>query len=366
MKLLHACNNKLNKWYVVDTVSQEKFRLTKKELIELYKSEGVYNIKVYGDQVKGNNYSLYRFNDLVSNGRSYVFMKIIKNNSVAGYLVVSATGDIKTYSVDDLYYLSKFTGLVNVDVDELKKGNLVLLDNTYKIKDLTNKTLQYTYDVEDYMKLYNRYKRYGFSTDKPKVGEYSPVFDTGFNLESLQVESNYESFTKNHKFVVALINSAKILEVNPVYEHIEIEYTDNKYRYNLKNLIGYAINFEVSHKGQVYTRQIIVDKADKKLLTVLSKVNKFSGNGFKDLVTYKNHIISGNDGTVTSDEAENTEEFIGRYKDMLNKVKCGQVVQLSLTSGKYIDKDNDIVLKIRNNLKINAIENRYLLNIISK
>lgn len=371
MKLLYAFNQRRNRWYVIDDNTKEEISLKKKELIELYKNEGVHNIKVYGDEIKGLGYSLSRFTDSVPNGRAYVFRQMLKDGATKYYVVTTAKGEIMSLTEPELYKMARETGLVNIDTDKFREGHIKLLDNTYEINNVSTKSLQYKYDIEDYIKLYKRYKKFGFSFDKPKVGEYSAVFDVAFNLDAMKVESDFESFMKNHKIVVSLINSSNIISAQPIYENVTVGYSDGKYRYKAETVLGYLLTFTLYVDGQAYTREVIIDKTDKKLTSVIKNncIIKFNSKGFKNLVTYDYVEKSNIDGFITKDELDKKAELSETCKEVIEISKSGQEVVFRLVNGAYVSlvgEDKQGELKLRNNIKINALEHKNLLNKLLK
>lgn len=369
MKILYAFNFRSNKWYVVDVTTGKTEVLSKRVLIEHCKSDGdIFNIKAYGQDVQGNGYSLTRLPDYVSNGRIFVYRQIVKNGQVVGYKAVTALGRLFDINGADLHKYNVTTGIVNIDTRNIKYGILKLLDNSYKVHNINTNTLKYEYDIEDYLKLFKKYTQFGWSRDKAQMAEYSPVFDVAFSLDNVNVESNMEAFTRNHKIVVSLLNSgASIDTVYTVYDTIKISRSSvNSLVYTLEKPVGYLVAYSIVIGGKRYTRDILVSNKDSKILAILS-----GSKAKADVGTLKRCVIYGDkpsglmDGLETREDREVNGSVLEEYKRFNKSIQEGTEVELHLINGEYKASSGE-VFKLRNDIKINSIENKYLLSKLLK
>lgn len=364
MKLLYALNKKLNRYYVVDTDTRKLYELSKLSLIDMHKETPIYNINIYDGEIKGKSVSLGRFNDRRMDGRVYVYRVRTKSGSIFCYDLTTSFGNLVSIKVSDIHKVSQMYGIINISPKSLDVGGIVLIDGTYETVDETSKTLNYVYDIEDYLMLFNAYERYGFSQDKQVTDTYRPVFGVSFTLEDSRVESNIDSFIKNHKLLVTLLNRAKEIDYAiPVCNKVILWKENNTLKFSAQDLLGYLIHFRILINDIEYSRDVIVDKVDKKIMSLItkSKVQTLKFSNFQSMVSYKGEIESDIDGIVTIKEFNDTERFEDSFQKFKSKaIKVGRV-ELHLVNGVYKD-DSDLRLTIRNNLKLNAAENMRLIN----
>lgn len=357
MLILFAINVRKNKYYIFNSRTSSIVDLKKKDILELCKENKVINIRKYGDEIKGLNYSISRFTDYCSNGRSYVINVFKSMGTIIAYEYIDSSGKLEINNTSQARLKFRKHGIVNGVVED---GEINLIAGSYCVVDKTPKSCGYTYDIDDYSALFKKYKLLGFSPDKRKVEKYASVFGVDATLERTDMESTLNSFINGHKMVTNILNQSEIVEVNPIYKNITYKLNEHgKNTLEATGIVGYTIKY--SCQERIF--EVNICSCDKKLLAFTNDIEtkKLSLGAILNLWKYNRDSdeYSSLDGITTALEISSGFN-VGEIK-RLQKLYKTKTVKLELNNGNYVSEDG-IKLPIRNNLRINCSEHIKLFN----